>query len=219
MDSTALLLFYQLHIFTQLTAYTTSNSLLFLSFQSTIYPPNKVYARPMYRVNTMESTATSSLIARPIGFRVIIVGGSIAGLTLAHCLSKLGVDYVILEKRQQIAPQEGASIGILPHGGRILDQLGLFNAIQRDVEPLTTAHISYPDGFTHTNQSPNVILERYVAVAACLFCVVNTTRKIWTAAGVFGAAEASSDPVRVSTGYFPRACWEDGRICRPYLGR
>ncbi|OJI96505.1 hypothetical protein ASPVEDRAFT_872267 [Aspergillus versicolor CBS 583.65] len=92
---------------------------------------------------------------------VIIVGGSIAGLTLAHCLSKIGVDYVILEKRQQIAPQEGASIGILPHGGRILDQLGLFNAIQRNVEPLTTAHISYPDGFTHTNQSPTVIHERF----------------------------------------------------------
>ncbi|KAL5339003.1 hypothetical protein BJX70DRAFT_408457 [Aspergillus crustosus] len=94
-------------------------------------------------------------------FKVIIVGGSIAGLTLAHCLSRINVDYIILEKRVEIAPQEGASIGILPHGGRILDQLGLFSEIEKNVEPLTTAHISYPDGFTHTNKSPRVILERF----------------------------------------------------------
>jgi 2-polyprenyl-6-methoxyphenol hydroxylase-like FAD-dependent oxidoreductase len=94
-------------------------------------------------------------------FKVIIVGGSIAGLTLAHCLAKLpNVDFVILEKRAEVAPQEGASIGILPHGGRILDQLGLFEEIQRHVEPLTTAHVSYPDGFRHTNRSPTVLLER-----------------------------------------------------------
>ncbi|KAL2860081.1 hypothetical protein BJX68DRAFT_251884 [Aspergillus pseudodeflectus] len=95
-------------------------------------------------------------------FKVIIVGGSIAGLTLAHCLAKLpNVDFVILEKRAEIAPQEGASVGILPHGGRILDQLGLFEEILRYVEPLTTAHVSYPDGFRHTNRSPTVLLERF----------------------------------------------------------
>ncbi|KIA75418.1 hypothetical protein HK57_00138 [Aspergillus ustus] len=94
--------------------------------------------------------------------KVIIVGGSIAGLTLAHCLARLpNVDFVILEKRAEIAPQEGASIGILPHGGRILDQLGLFEEIERHVEPLTTAHVSYPDGFRHTNRSPTVLLERF----------------------------------------------------------
>ncbi|KAJ0414741.1 hypothetical protein BJY00DRAFT_305362 [Aspergillus carlsbadensis] len=95
-------------------------------------------------------------------FKVIIVGGSIAGLTLAHCLAKLpNVDFIVLEKRGEIAPQEGASVGILPHGGRILDQLGLFDEILRHVEPLTTAHVSYPDGFRHTNRSPTVILERF----------------------------------------------------------
>ncbi|KAL4884275.1 hypothetical protein BJY04DRAFT_206077 [Aspergillus karnatakaensis] len=95
-------------------------------------------------------------------FKVIIVGGSIAGLTLAHCLTKLpNVDFIVLEKRAEIAPQEGASIGILPHGGRILDQLGLFDEIERHVEPLTTAHVAYPDGFRHTNRSPTVILERF----------------------------------------------------------
>jgi choline dehydrogenase-like flavoprotein len=108
-----------------------------------------------------------SLTSHPTtNFKVIIVGGSIAGLTLAHCLAKLpNIDFVVLEKRAEIAPQEGASVGILPHGGRILDQLGLFEEILRHVEPLTTAHVSYPDGFRHTNRSPTVLLERYVSPA------------------------------------------------------
>lgn len=107
-------------------------------------------------------------------FTVVIVGGSIAGLTLAHGLSRIGVDYVILEKRDEITPQEGASIGILPHGGRILDQLGLFDAVEELIEPLHIAHLSYPDGFEHTNQSPDVINERYGLThpEALSFCLV-----------------------------------------------
>jgi len=88
------------------------------------------------------------------------VGGSVAGLTLAHALSRVGIDYVILEKRSSIAPQEGASVGILPHGGRILAQLGLFDQVEDLVEPLHTAHLRYPDGFEHTNHSPALIHER-----------------------------------------------------------
>ncbi|KAL3454184.1 hypothetical protein BJX65DRAFT_317901 [Aspergillus insuetus] len=108
-------------------------------------------------------SSSPSPISQPTtNLKVIIVGGSIAGLTLAHCLAKLpNVDFVVLEKRAEIAPQEGASVGILPHGGRILDQLGLFEEILRHVEPLTTAHVSYPDGFCHTNRSPTVLLERF----------------------------------------------------------
>ncbi|KAH1304729.1 hypothetical protein KXW98_001578 [Aspergillus fumigatus] len=94
-------------------------------------------------------------------FKVIIVGGSIAGLTLAHCLSKAGIDYIVLEKRKHIAPQEGASIGILPHGGRILEQLGLFYLVEEQIEPLHTAHQYFPDGFAHTTKAPQVIYERF----------------------------------------------------------
>lgn len=59
-------------------------------------------------------------------FRVVIVGGSVAGLTLANILERYGIDYVILEKHTNITPQLGASIAIQPHAARILDQLGLF---------------------------------------------------------------------------------------------
>lgn len=56
-------------------------------------------------------------------FRVIIGGGGIAGLTLANALEKAKVDYLLLEGRDTISPQVGASIGIHPNGSRIFDQL------------------------------------------------------------------------------------------------
>lgn len=98
----------------------------------------------------------------PKAFKVIIIGGSVAGLTLALSLSKIGIDYVVLEKRETIAPQEGASIGILPHGGRILEQLGLFGAVEQSIEPLHTAHIRFPDGYEYSTSSPSVLNDRCV---------------------------------------------------------
>ncbi|KAJ5701737.1 hypothetical protein N7488_009285 [Penicillium malachiteum] len=56
--------------------------------------------------------------------KVIIVGGSVAGLSLALMLERNGIDFVVLEGYPDIAPQVGASIGIVPNGLRILDQLG-----------------------------------------------------------------------------------------------
>lgn len=60
-----------------------------------------------------------------MGFQVVIVGGSISGLTLANILERFDIDYVLLEGHTQIAPQLGASIGLLPSGLRILDQVAL----------------------------------------------------------------------------------------------
>ncbi|KAL4890998.1 hypothetical protein BDV59DRAFT_209334 [Aspergillus ambiguus] len=68
-------------------------------------------------------------------FRVIIVGGSIAGLTLAHALRKYKIDYVVLESHGDIAPQVGASIGFLATGCAVLDQLGVFEDIRKEIEP------------------------------------------------------------------------------------
>lgn len=62
-------------------------------------------------------------------FKVIIVGGSVAGLSLANMLERSGIDYVVLEARREIAPQLGASIGMLPNGLRILEQLGCYDAL------------------------------------------------------------------------------------------
>lgn len=64
------------------------------------------------------------------GFRVIIVGGGLGGLTLANALERADIDYVLLEARADICPQLGASIGIFPHGARILDQLGCWEDLK-----------------------------------------------------------------------------------------
>ena len=69
-------------------------------------------------------------------FKVVIAGGGIAGLTLANSLSQANIDYVLLEARDEIAPQVGASIGIFAQGGRILDQMGMYDDILNLIEPI-----------------------------------------------------------------------------------
>jgi 2-polyprenyl-6-methoxyphenol hydroxylase-like FAD-dependent oxidoreductase len=86
--------------------------------------------------------------ARP--FKVVIVGGSLAGLSLANMLQANDIDFVVLEAYPEIAPQVGASIGVLPHGNRILDQLGLFERVRG----LATSI----DRFTFRNHEGNPIV-------------------------------------------------------------
>ena len=68
--------------------------------------------------------------------QVIIIGGGIAGLTLANALEKADIEYILLEARDNIAPTVGASIGIFQNGGRIIDQLGCYEAIEKLTIPL-----------------------------------------------------------------------------------
>jgi 2-polyprenyl-6-methoxyphenol hydroxylase-like FAD-dependent oxidoreductase len=79
-------------------------------------------------------------------FRVVIVGGSIAGLTLANILERYKIDYIVLEKHATIAPQLGASIATLPHGARILDQLGIFSQVAEISMSVHEAENIGPDG-------------------------------------------------------------------------
>ncbi|KAL4922267.1 hypothetical protein BDW62DRAFT_196954 [Aspergillus aurantiobrunneus] len=97
----------------------------------------------------------------PSKFRVIIVGGSVAGLVLAHCLHRAGIDHVVLEKGKNVAPELGASIGIMPNGARVLEQLGFQEEIERDTEPMTISQITFPDGLALESQYPQVIHERF----------------------------------------------------------
>jgi 2-polyprenyl-6-methoxyphenol hydroxylase-like FAD-dependent oxidoreductase len=74
--------------------------------------------------------------SRSTQFRVLIAGGGIAGLTLANALQHAGIDYLLFEARDEFAPQLGASIGIGPNGGRILDQLGCYEDVMANTVPL-----------------------------------------------------------------------------------
>jgi 2-polyprenyl-6-methoxyphenol hydroxylase-like FAD-dependent oxidoreductase len=71
-------------------------------------------------------------------FKVIIVGGSIAGMALANMLERYGIDFIVLEKHSVVAPQLGASIATLPNGQRILQQLGCLDAIIKQGGPSDT---------------------------------------------------------------------------------
>ncbi|KAI3322747.1 FAD/NAD(P)-binding domain-containing protein [Xylariaceae sp. AK1471] len=67
-------------------------------------------------------------------FKVIIVGGGIAGLSLANMLERVDIDYVVLEAREDIHPPQGAGIGLMPNGSFIMDQLGCYEAIKAAAE-------------------------------------------------------------------------------------
>jgi hypothetical protein len=91
----------------------------------------------LFRKTTPWNFFSSSLSTPPLtftmrsstDFKIIIVGGGIAGLTLALMLEKFDIDYILLEARKEFAPQIGASIGMLPNGLLILDQLGCYEDI------------------------------------------------------------------------------------------
>jgi len=102
--------------------------------------------------------------------RVIIVGGGITGLTLAHSLHHSNIDYVVLEKREEIAPQVGASIVVLPNGARILDQLGILDHLLDEIEPLNYGSLWTAKGkkFLSTDV-PLLIKERLVAISVWCF--------------------------------------------------
>lgn len=94
--------------------------------------------------------------------RVIIVGGSISGLTLAHCLDlNPNVEYVLLEGREEIHPEVGASIVILPNGSRILDQLGFLDDVLEVQESLVqTLNWDEQGNWLATSDAPALMKKR-----------------------------------------------------------
>ncbi|KAJ0421154.1 hypothetical protein BJY00DRAFT_323394 [Aspergillus carlsbadensis] len=79
-------------------------------------------------------------------FHVLIIGGSITGLTLAHCLTAAGISYTILEKHRDLVAPLGGVIGVAPTGARILNQLGLFNALNEIAQGIRVLRTGFPDG-------------------------------------------------------------------------
>jgi hypothetical protein len=105
---------------------------------------------------------SSSLKMPRSNFKVIIVGGSVAGLTLAHMFEKANINYTILEARDTISPQLGASIVIMPNGARILDQLGVFEIMRGDfVTRMAKSYTRRSDGrLVTSNEWPKIVEEK-----------------------------------------------------------
>jgi len=98
-------------------------------------------------------------------FKVVIVGGSVSGLTLANMLEKLNIDYVVLESYKTIAPQVGASIGLQANGLRILDQLGCADTLIDLVDtPLHSQFLRDSEGkeFAKFEGIAKILENRYV---------------------------------------------------------
>ncbi|KAI8622900.1 FAD binding domain protein [Xylariaceae sp. FL1651] len=85
-------------------------------------------------------------------FRIVIVGGGVAGLALAKMLETFDIDYILLEAHKEIAPAVGSSIGLMPNGLLILDQLGCYESIR------TVAHAD-----AHRDQVHRDIDGEYIA--------------------------------------------------------
>lgn len=78
--------------------------------------------------------------------RVIIVGGDLAGLTLASALENADVEFVLLEARARLDPQVGASIGLNAAAMRILDQLGAAQDIIKHTTPVKVSKVHRSNG-------------------------------------------------------------------------
>jgi len=98
-------------------------------------------------------------------FEAVIVGGGVAGygqilpvashydptgdlmlkkkqliltrLTPAHAFDSAGIDYVLLEARNDIAPPLGATIVMMPNGARILGVYEAMKDIMEEIESTT----------------------------------------------------------------------------------
>ncbi|KAJ5240193.1 hypothetical protein N7468_004812 [Penicillium chermesinum] len=69
-------------------------------------------------------------------FKVIIVGGSLSGLVLAKIFEEYGIDYVLLEKHEKVAPHLGAGFALWPNGHRVLEQLDCVEALENANGPV-----------------------------------------------------------------------------------
>ncbi|KAL3450548.1 hypothetical protein BJX65DRAFT_305383 [Aspergillus insuetus] len=88
------------------------------------------------------------MASAPTPLKIIIVGAGIAGLTLAKALEEIpqsasspSIEYIVLEGRSELAPQQGAGIALAPGGSRILDQLGVYAELEAQMTPVSSSAV------------------------------------------------------------------------------
>lgn len=80
-------------------------------------------------------------------FKVIIVGAGPAGLTAAHALYRAGIDFVVLERRDRVVIDVGASLVLGPQNLRVLHQFGILETLLAVGVQIQHAKIFTFDGY------------------------------------------------------------------------
>jgi 2-polyprenyl-6-methoxyphenol hydroxylase-like FAD-dependent oxidoreductase len=62
-------------------------------------------------------------------FKIIVIGGGPTGLTAAHALHLANIDFVVLERKDDVVVDVGASLILGAHSMRLLQQLGLLDTL------------------------------------------------------------------------------------------
>ncbi|KAF9971627.1 hypothetical protein BGZ65_010302, partial [Modicella reniformis] len=70
-------------------------------------------------------------------FKVLIIGAGVGGLMMGACLERAGIDYVILERTQQL-PVPRTTIQLTANTLRSIEQLGLLEEVMKISKPMST---------------------------------------------------------------------------------
>jgi 2-polyprenyl-6-methoxyphenol hydroxylase-like FAD-dependent oxidoreductase len=108
------------------------------------------------------SVAPNGLTPDHLGVRVIVVGGGIAGLSVAIGLRRSGHDVVVLERAPRIDPL-GAGITLFANAMSALDRLGMRDAVTAHGAPATRSAILTLEG-RELAQVPSDLLEGTMAI-------------------------------------------------------
>ncbi|EFY97205.1 FAD-dependent monooxygenase [Metarhizium robertsii ARSEF 23] len=79
-------------------------------------------------------------------YEIAIIGGGIAGLTLALLCERLGFSYILFEKRDSLEGDNGAGISLQANALRILDQLGVAEKVDAEAGTLAETYRYDEDG-------------------------------------------------------------------------
>ncbi|KAF3058925.1 hypothetical protein GL218_09588 [Daldinia childiae] len=94
-------------------------------------------------------------------FRIVIVGAGLVGLTAAHILSKTDIDFVILERHENLTPELGSLLSLWPPTFRIFDQLDLQDKLEPVLNPIDNGvTMSADDGSIFTSWNPGELIKK-----------------------------------------------------------
>lgn len=86
--------------------------------------------------------------------KIAIVGGGIAGLTFARCLTTADYEIHIFEKKEHFG-EIGAAISVFPNALCVMDYLGILNNILESSGPIKTVYLKTSTGKILSKSEPN----------------------------------------------------------------